>query len=71
MKNGLTQLERETLLLVLAGKSNKQIAEEIGTDEHCIKNRVRAAYLKIGIRYTRELLPIAEQTKELLQAAER
>lgn len=66
----LTQLERETLALVMQGKSNKEIADELGTDEQCIKNRIRAAYKKLGIKTTRELLPIATQTKELLQAAD-
>ena len=64
----LTQLEKHALALVLAGKSNKQIADEIGTDEQCVKNRIRAAFKKIGIKSTRQLLPIAEQTKELLQS---
>lgn len=63
----LTKLERDALSLVLEGKSNKQIADEIGTDEQCIKNRVRSAFRKIGIRSSRELLPISQQTKELLQ----
>lgn len=62
----LTQLEREALVLVLEGKSNKQIAFEIGADEQCIKNRIHAAYRKLGISSARELLPIVEQTKVLL-----
>jgi DNA-binding NarL/FixJ family response regulator len=66
MKRRLTKLERDALALVLEGKSNKAIADEIGTDEQCIKNRIRAAFRKLGIRSTRELLPIADKTKELL-----
>jgi DNA-binding NarL/FixJ family response regulator len=67
--NSLTKLESDALALVLEGKSNKQIADLIGTDEQCIKNRVRAAFKKLGIRSTRELLPIAGKTKELLHSA--
>jgi DNA-binding NarL/FixJ family response regulator len=62
----LTELERGALRLVLEGKSNKQIAYEIGTDEQCIKNRLHAAFRKLGISSVRELLPIVEQTKVLL-----
>lgn len=69
MKRHLTHLEREVLSLVLQGKSNKQIADELIEDEACIKTRIRAAYRKLGIRSTRELLPIAGQTKELLNLA--
>lgn len=70
MKKRLTKLERDALSLVLDGKSNKAIAQEIGTDEQCIKNRIRAAFKKLGIRSSRELLPIASKTKELLQVTE-
>lgn len=69
MKRHLTKLERDALSLVLDGKSNKQIADVIGTDEQCVKNRIRAAFRKLGIRSTRELLPIADKTKELLHLA--
>lgn len=69
MKNNLTILERGALALVLEGKSNKQIADEIGTDETCIKNRLRCAYKKLGIKSSRELLPILDNTKELLQSS--
>lgn len=62
----LTHLERQVLGLVLEGKSNKQIASELIEDEACIKTRIRAAFRKLGIRSTRELLPIADKTKELL-----
>lgn len=70
MKRHLTKLEKGALALLLEGKSNKAIADEIGTDEQCIKNRIRAAFKKLGIRSSRELLPIAHKTKELLQTAE-
>jgi DNA-binding CsgD family transcriptional regulator len=69
MKRQLTILERDTLALVLEGKSNKEIADELGTDEACIKSRVRCAFRILGIRSTRQLLPIAQQTKELLHLA--
>lgn len=65
-RHKLTILERDTLALVLDGKSNKEIADELGTDEACIKSRVRCAFKVLGIRSTRQLLPIAAQTKELL-----
>jgi DNA-binding NarL/FixJ family response regulator len=68
MKRHLTQLERGALALVLEGKSNREIANEVGTDEQCIKNRIRAAFKKLGIRYTRELLPIADETKRFVAA---
>ncbi len=70
MRRKLTHLEKSALALVIEGKSNKQIADEIGTDEQCVKNRIRAAFKKLGIKSTRELLPIIDQTKELLQVTE-
>lgn len=69
MKRRLTKIEREVLSLVLDGKSNKQIASELCEDESTIKTRIRAAFRKLGIRSTRELLPIAQQTKDVLQIA--
>lgn len=65
-RHRLTNVERETLSLVLAGKSNKQIAAELCEDESTIKSRVRSAFRILGIRSTRELLPIVDQTKDLL-----
>lgn len=69
MKRHLTQLEREVLKLVLEGKSNKQIADDLIEDEPCVKARIRAAFRKLGIRSTRELLPIAQTTKDMLNLA--
>lgn len=69
MKRHLTQRERDVLALVLEGKSNKQICAELGEDDSCIKTRIRAAFRKLGIRSTRELLPIVGQTKDLLNIA--
>lgn len=62
----LTKLESESLTLVLRGMSNKQIAAELREEESTIKTRIRAAFRILGIRSTRELLPIADKTKELL-----
>lgn len=52
--------------MVLQGKSNKQIAAELCEEETTVKARIRSAYRVLGIRYTRELLPIVGTTKELL-----
>jgi DNA-binding NarL/FixJ family response regulator len=65
-RNRLTNLEKEALALVLQGKSNKQIAAELCEEETTVKARIRSAYRVLGIRYTRELLPIVGTTKELL-----
>jgi DNA-binding NarL/FixJ family response regulator len=65
-RKNLTQLEQGALALVLQGLSNKEIADYLGTDECTVKERVRNAYRVLGIRSTRQLLPIVEHAKEML-----
>lgn len=46
----LTQREREIVALLAEGKSNRQIAEELGLTEQSVKNRLRDIFPKLGAR---------------------
>jgi DNA-binding NarL/FixJ family response regulator len=61
----LTDREREALSLVMAGKSNKEIAGELGETEVCVKTRIRAAMRKLGIRNSRQLIPRADEIRQM------
>lgn len=55
----LTELEKETLSHLLEGLSNQEIAEEMGTNENCVKQRVRHVLSKLGLQNCRQLIPFA------------
>lgn len=46
----LTRRQREILSLVLAGKTNRQIAEILGLHVQTVKNQLRDGYEKLGFK---------------------
>ncbi|QNP48995.1 response regulator transcription factor [Diaphorobacter aerolatus] len=53
---GLTERQGQTLSLVLEGKSNKQIAQELGLSEHTIKEYVSAIFIRLGVSNRTQLI---------------
>jgi DNA-binding NarL/FixJ family response regulator len=51
----LASAEREAGLLAAAGRSNKQIAEELGLSVRTVENRLQHVYEKLGIKGRAEL----------------
>ena len=50
--NGRTypsEREQRVIELVAQGLKNKEVADEIGTTEHVIKNYLRTIYVKLGL----------------------
>ena len=47
--DSLTDRERETLANIATGKSNEQIATEMGISLNSVKSYIRSAYRKIGV----------------------
>ena len=47
---GLTERERETLVLIARGRSNAEIAEELDVSPSTVKNHVTSLFAKIGVR---------------------
>ena len=45
-----TQRERDVLLALSDGKSNKQIAQQLGISIDAVANRLRSVYQRLGIR---------------------
>jgi DNA-binding NarL/FixJ family response regulator len=64
----LTDLEKKTVQLLLAGKTNKEIAAEMGTEEQCVKNRLRSALQKLGLSNSRQVIPRASEIREMVGA---
>ncbi|MFG1961742.1 response regulator [Nonomuraea sp. NPDC049028] len=48
--DGLTERERETLVLIARGRSNAEIAEELDVSPSTVKNHVTSLFAKIGVR---------------------
>ncbi|MFI7132920.1 response regulator [Nonomuraea sp. NPDC050153] len=48
--NGLTEREREVLVLIARGRSNAEIAQELSVSPSTIKNHVTSLFAKIGVR---------------------
>ena len=46
---GPNEREQRVIELVAQGLKNKEVADEIGTTEHVIKNYLRAIYDKLGL----------------------
>lgn len=55
---GLTPAEREVLELVATGRTNKEIAEELGLSVRGVENRRAKLMQKVGVSSKRELLEL-------------
>ena len=62
----LTQIQRQILEHLLAGKPNKEIARELKLAVQTVKNEMRDILGYFGIRRTRELFPIIDRVKQEL-----
>lgn len=54
-KEHLTSRERDVLRCVVAGKTNREIANTLGLSEQSVKNVLSTVYLKCGVRNRLEL----------------
>jgi len=50
-----TEREYRIIALIAQGLNNRDIAREVGTTEHVLKNRLRALYDKLGMWHRVEL----------------
>lgn len=57
----LTEREREVMALIVTGKLNKQVADELGTVEKTIKVHRARVFEKMGVQSLAELVPLAEK----------
>jgi FixJ family two-component response regulator len=57
----LTRREREVMMLVIAGKLNKQIADALGTAERTVKTQRALMLEKMGVRSVAQLVRLAEK----------
>ena len=51
----LTKAEQETALLVVAGRSNKNIAEQLCLSVRTVEGRLQRLYLKLGVNNREQL----------------
>lgn len=61
----LTAREREVFALVVTGRPNKQIAEELGAAEQTIKQHRGRVMRKLGMRSVAELVRLAERVGDI------
>lgn len=54
--HGLTARERQTIRVLLAGATNRQIAQSLGLSEQTVRNRLSVIYTKCGVRNRLELV---------------
>lgn len=59
IKNSLTERELEILQYVVAGKTNKEIAEKLTITHHTVKAHVASILRKTGVKNRVELALIA------------
>ena len=59
----LTPREREVFERIVAGKLNKQIADELGTSERTVKAQRAQVMAKLGVDSAAELGRLAEQLR--------
>jgi FixJ family two-component response regulator len=59
----LTPREREVFDRVVAGKLNKQIADELGVAERTVKAQRAQVMMKLGVESAAELGSLAEQLR--------
>lgn len=65
-KSSLTPRQKQIVRLILAGKVNKEIAHELNIGYQTVRNQLAAAYSVLGIKSSRQIIPIAEQVKLLI-----
>jgi len=63
----LNDRQKQILKLILAGKVNKEIAQELQLEYQTVKNQVAAVYIVLGIKCTRQIIPIAEKLRVLAE----
>ena len=55
-KNKISNREQEIIRLIIKGKSNKDIEEELYISHHTVKNHIYNIYQKLGINSSRQLI---------------
>jgi DNA-binding NarL/FixJ family response regulator len=65
----LTPRERAIARAILAAKTNRLIAEELGISEQSVKNRLSQLYRKAGVRNRLELMRVLLQYSALAATA--
>ncbi len=58
---GLSEREREVLLLMSAGSTNPEIAEALHLSKHTIKEHTSSVYRKLGVRNRTEAVQKAQR----------
>ena len=56
----LTGAERDTALLAARGRTNKEIAEQLGLSVRTVENRFQRSYEKLGISTRKDLTAALE-----------
>lgn len=64
MNPRLTRREQDIVNAIVKGRSNKQIAEELGLQVQTVKNKLSTIYLKFGVRTRLELSAELRRTQE-------
>lgn len=60
-KFSISEREREIVNLILKGKSNKDIEEELYISSHTVKNHIYRIYKKLGVQSRTELLHLVQK----------
>ena len=55
----LSPAERRVIALLVAGRTNKEIAAELDVVEQTVKNTLTSVYRKVGVRNRTELVRLA------------
>ena len=69
--DSLTDRERETLANIATGRSNEQIAHEMGISLNSVKSYIRSAYRKIGVQSRSQAVLWAVSNGVRVEALER
>lgn len=64
----ITSREREIIELILQGKSNREIEQELFISIFTVKNHVRNIYAKLGVRSRTKLIQMIVDSQRLLSA---
>ena len=69
--DSLTDRERETLANIATGRSNDQIAVQMGISLNSVKSYIRSAYRKIGVQSRSQAVLWAVSNGVRVEALER